>query len=97
MEKLNTYEGIANKQHFFAGLAKAIDQIHSKSIYHGDLQLQNIGYINNIVKIFDFGKCNAKDETTDINWFNKLYNMYNVIDITKDINKYNKLDNKYID
>lgn len=80
MEKLNTYndeifksETYYNKQHFFKELETAINQIHSIDVYHGDLKLQNIGNINNIIKIFDFGDCGGiKSKDTDINDFNKL-------------------------
>ena len=90
MEKLDIYsedilknESVEYKENFFEQLRKGIDQIHSNNIYHGDVKLQNIGHINNIVKIFDFG--------------NSVY--YDNIDKNKqkDIDDVNDMKNKYID
>ena len=84
MEKLivfNDLDFIKNelsfKQHFFTELEKAINQIHSIGIYHGDLKLQYIGYINDTVKLFDFGQCGGlKNKETDIKDLNTLKKVY---------------------
>jgi serine/threonine protein kinase len=82
MERLNIcteeyLENGDNNINFFSGLKKALEQIHSKDIYHGDLKLKNIGYINNIVKLFDFGNCSVlKNMETDLKDYNSLIQSY---------------------
>jgi serine/threonine protein kinase len=82
MERLNIcteeyLENGDNNINFFSGLKKALEQIHLNKIYHGDLKLQNIGYINDTVKLFDFGNCGGlKNMETDLKDYDNLIQSY---------------------